>query len=378
MTSPAEPAPASTPAPASDAEPAHPPPPAPKTADNANHDRLFRHAFSLPVVARQFLRKWLPSEMVAQTDWKTLKVCPISGINESLAERREDIVYRIKVAGGEVHFYILVEHQTKIDTFMAQRFLEETVLVWQQDKRDRAEAKARGAKARESKRREDSESAKLPLVVSMLLHPGPGKWGKIRRLADLIEIPPRMKKWARTFMPDCGFIVVELAGLPFEKLADGHLARAILGALQGERLGTMNARKISRLLDEFFADPDQTAVKAIARQLWTYLLRCSELKNQEIGQIVTSTVPTTQKRNFMSTAERLEHEGRLKGLEEGLERGLEQGREQGLAHGELIGRIQVMQEILGKKVSPRNHLIKKSFAELNAHLERLRSEHQSH
>jgi hypothetical protein len=62
-------------------------------AGNGNqHDKIFRHAFSLPVVARQFLRKWLPSEMVAQINWKTLKVNPVSGINEALAERREDIV----------------------------------------------------------------------------------------------------------------------------------------------------------------------------------------------------------------------------------------------------------------------------------------------
>ncbi|MDR1280210.1 MAG: Rpn family recombination-promoting nuclease/putative transposase, partial [Opitutaceae bacterium] len=245
--------------------------PAPKTADNGNHDRLFRHAFSLPVVARQFWGKWLPPEMVAQTDWKTLRVSPVSGINEALAERREDIVYRVKVAGREMHFYILIEHQTKVARFMAQRFLEETVLVWQQDKRDRAGQKGK------ARAQEDCESGKLPLVAPILLHPGPGKWGKIRRLADLIDVPPRMEKWARTFMPDCGFIVVELAGLPFEKLADGHLARAILGALQGERLGVMDIRKISRLLDEFFADPDQAAVKAVAKQLWTYMLRCSEL-----------------------------------------------------------------------------------------------------
>lgn len=327
----------------------------PKTTDNGNqHDKIFRHAFSLPVVARQFLRKWLPSEMVAQINWKTLRVNPVSGINEALAERREDIVYRIKIAGGEVHFYILIEHQTKIDRFMTQRVFEETVLIWQQDTRDRAEARD---KARERR----SESDKLPLVVPMVLHPGPGKWGKIWRLADLINVPPRMEKWARTFMPDCGFIVVELAGLPLEKLADGHLARAILGALQGERLGMMDIRKISRLIDELFSDPDQAAAKAIAKQLWTYILRCSELKNHEIRQIVTANVPIEQQKAFMSTAERLKHEG----IQEGIERG------------ELIGRIQVMQEILGRKVTPRKNLIGKPLAQLNALLERLRSEHQS-
>ncbi|MDR1279660.1 MAG: Rpn family recombination-promoting nuclease/putative transposase [Opitutaceae bacterium] len=343
-------------------------PPAPKTAGTGNqHDRIFRHAFSLPVVARQFLRKWLPGEMVEQINWKTLRVNPVSGINEALAERREDIVYRLNVAGGEVHFYILIEHQTKIDRFMAQRVFEETGLVWQQDTRDCAEAK--GKAQTKTSQQQGCDAGKLPLVVPMVLHPGPGKWGKIWRLADLINVPPRMEKWARTFMPDCGFIVVELAGLPLEKLADGHLARAILGALQGERLGMMNIRKISRLIDELFADPDQAAAKAVARQLWTYMLRCSELKNQEVGKIVAAHVPTEHRKTFMSTAERLKHEGIQEGIERGLERGLERG--------ELIGRIQVMQEILGRKVTSRKNLVGKPLATLNTLLERLRSEHQS-
>jgi hypothetical protein len=323
-------------------------------------------------VARQFLKKWLPPGMVAQTDWKTLKVNPVSGINEALAERREDIVYRINVAGGgEVHFYILIEHQTKIDNFMAQRVFEETALVWQQDTRDNAAARRSSSRTRAragtaaTRREGRGESDKLPLVVPMVLHPGPGKWGKVRRLADLINVPPRMEKWARTFMPDCGFIVVELAGLPLEKLADGHLARAILGALQGERLGLMDIRKISHLIDELFADSDQMAAKAIAKQLWTYILRCSELKNREIGQIVAAHVPIEHKKIFMSTAERLKHEGILEGLERGIERG------------ELIGRIQVMQEILGEKMTPRKNLIGKPLAQLNTLLAYLRAEHHS-
>jgi hypothetical protein len=294
----------------------------PKAAGNGSqHDKIFRHAFSLPVVARQFLKKWLPDEMVAQINWKTLRVSPVSGINEALAERREDIVYRISIDGCDVHFYVLIEHQTKITRFMAQRFLEETVLVWQQDTRDSAEAKGRTKtktqREAQERRKEGHEPGKLPLVVPILLHPGPGKWGKVWRLADLINVPPRMEKWARTFMPDCGFIVVELAGLPLEKLADGHLARAILGSLQGERLGMMDIRKISRLIDELFTDPNQAAAKAVANQLWTYLLRCSELKNPEIGKIVAAHVPTEHRKAFMSTAERLEHEGRMKGRAEG-------------------------------------------------------------
>jgi hypothetical protein len=61
-------------------------------------DSLFRGAFSNPLVARQFLSAWLPKVFVDLVDWSSLEVRKIAGINEALAERREDVVYRLKAA----------------------------------------------------------------------------------------------------------------------------------------------------------------------------------------------------------------------------------------------------------------------------------------
>ena len=69
-----------------------------------SHDRIFRHAMSLPLVARQFLETWMPKEFLALVEWPTLRVEKISGISEALAERREDLLYRIEVAGKPVCF----------------------------------------------------------------------------------------------------------------------------------------------------------------------------------------------------------------------------------------------------------------------------------
>jgi predicted transposase YdaD len=56
------------------------------------HDSLFREVFSLPLVARQFLTRWLPREFVELVDWSTLRVEKISGVNTALVERQEDFV----------------------------------------------------------------------------------------------------------------------------------------------------------------------------------------------------------------------------------------------------------------------------------------------
>ncbi|MFM8765812.1 MAG: Rpn family recombination-promoting nuclease/putative transposase [Spartobacteria bacterium] len=260
-----------------------------------SHDRLFRHAMSLPLVARQFLETWMPKEFLNLVEWSTLRVEKISGISEPLMERREDILYRIDIAGRAACFYLLFEHQSRPLRIMPLRVFEYTGLIWQNH-------------------RGDIESGRnLPLVIPIVIYPGPGKWSASRRLRDLIETPAQISQWAEGFVPDCGFLVIELAGLPMEKLADGRLARAVLAALQNERAGRMNFAEVQRIVAEIFAEPERREALAIANHLWSYLLHHSELQSREVSEIVNSTIPTEQKENFMSTAETLRQEGRQEG-----------------------------------------------------------------
>jgi predicted transposase YdaD len=268
-----------------------------------SHDRIFRHAMSLPLVARQFLETWMPAAFLPLVDWSSLHVEKISGIDVSLAERREDVLYQIKVAGKPVSFYILFEHQTCPARIMPQRVMEYIGLVWQ------------------SHRREIEAGGMLPLVIPLVIYPGPGKWTAARRLRDLIEIPAEIAEWASEFIPDCGFFLVELSGVQWEKLADGCLARAVMGALQSERTGEMKFKEVRRIVGELFAEPHREDALKIANHLWRYLLHHSELQSREVCEIVESTIPAEQKEKFMSTADILRQEGRQEGEQRGEQRG---------------------------------------------------------
>jgi hypothetical protein len=260
-------------------------------AHTPQHDSLFREVFSLPLVARQFLTRWLPPEFVELVDWSTLRVERISGVNTALVERQEDVVYRVKAGGTPVWFYLLIEHQSRPETVMPLRVLEYTVLVWQEH------------------RRQFGSGRLLPLVVPVVLYPGPGRWTSPRRLRELIDLPAAIRSWAEQFAPDASFLVVELGGLPLEELADGDLGQAVLGALQAERSGNLGFEAVQTLVERLFAEPERQQALAIAQHLWTYLLYHSELQSPEIDQIVTSTIPDEGKEQFMSTAEMLMQKG---------------------------------------------------------------------
>jgi hypothetical protein len=263
------------------------------------NDQLFRHALSIPEVVRQFLSAWLPAEFISLVDWGSLKIEKVSGINESLTERREDLVYSVNVAGAPVCFYILLEHQSAPDRFMPLRVVEYITLIWQNHRRSHG------------KTLHPQGTSNLPLVIPVVLYPGPGKWTTAKRLRDLIEIPESIASWASQFAPDAGFCTVELAGLPLEKLADGATARAVMTALQQERSGLVRFEQVQEIIAEIFSDPQREVAKQVATHLWHYLLHHSELQSQQIQTIISEVVPTPIQTQFMSTADLLKQEGEI-------------------------------------------------------------------
>ena len=273
-----------------------------------SHDPLFRHALSIPAVVRQFLSAWLPKDFLALVDWSSLQIEKIGGINPGLAERREDLVYRVNVADCPICFYILLEHQSTPDPLMPLRVLEYITLVWQNHRNSTKQ----------------TSPLRLPVVIPIVLYPGPGRWQSARRVRDLMEIPPAIREWVDSFSPDCGYCLIELSGLPMERLADGATARAILSALQAQRTGDLQFDAVAAIVAELFADHDQATALQTANHLWTYLLHHSELQNNQIDQIIQEVIPAERKTDFMSTAELLRQEGRQQGRQEGRQGGLQE------------------------------------------------------
>ncbi len=93
-------------------------------------DRLFRAAIAIPLVARQFLSAWWPREFLALVDCETLEIRRITGIDESLTARPEDVIYSIRAAGSQVYFYVLIERQSQPDKLMTFRIVKYTILTW--------------------------------------------------------------------------------------------------------------------------------------------------------------------------------------------------------------------------------------------------------
>src|SRR5271167_4496238 len=84
------------------------------------HDALFKAAFSKPRHARGLLRALVPGALGRRIVWSTLRL--ESGIavgDEDLDEQRMDLVYSARAGTRRVLIYVLAEHQSKVDRWMA-------------------------------------------------------------------------------------------------------------------------------------------------------------------------------------------------------------------------------------------------------------------
>jgi predicted transposase YdaD len=66
------------------------------------HDALFRRTFADPEHALGLLRSMLPPALAAAIDWNSLRLCDGTFVDPSLAERRTDLLYTVKLALHDV------------------------------------------------------------------------------------------------------------------------------------------------------------------------------------------------------------------------------------------------------------------------------------
>jgi predicted transposase/invertase (TIGR01784 family) len=271
------------------------------------HDLLARYVFSHPERAAAELRAILPPRIVEQVDWTSLRGEPVSVVDEELRETENDFLFSARLHSGEpALMYVLLEHQSKVERFMALRmfrYVGRVLDTWQK-KHPRREL--------------------LPAVFSQVLYHGPGgRWTAPQRLEDLFELPKsaeERERWLK-LLPRFEYLLDDLTvereeallarkGPPLAKLAFVILPYGRAEGLE-ERL-----RRWKRLFMEVATERDGVeAVRAVVQYLLTV---GSEEGRQALRDIVRSVLNSHQAEETMRTmAEAWRDEGRAEGEAKG-------------------------------------------------------------
>jgi predicted transposase YdaD len=301
------------------------------------HDLFARYTFGHPERAEAELRAVLPPHVVSEVDWSSLRRESGSVVDPELRETESDLLFTARLrTGRSLLLYVLLEHQSSVDRWMALRMLRYVV------------------RQVEHWRQAHPESSLLPVIIPLVMYHGPeGAWTAPRRVEDLFELPGETeearKNW-RALVPRFEYLLDDLTAEREEALRSrpgpplARLAWLVLRYGRTEEL----ARKLPEwvaLFAQVQSAPEgsEHLVVVIRYLLWTG----DKAVQQATGQVLHSVLDEQRAEELMrSYGEELIERGRQQGLTQGLTQGLARGREEGLAQGVSRGRAEDILRIL--------------------------------
>jgi predicted transposase YdaD len=277
------------------------------------HDKLAKATFSDIPTAVAFLQEHLAPSLANKIEWDSLRIESGSFIDPQFTASESDLLYSARIDKTDIFLYILFEHQSTEDPWIALRLLSYMVRIW------------------EKARRATPPLQKLSAIVPIILAQNSKPWLASPRFSDLIESPPGLASDLAPFTPDFLYRLIELCNIPFDKIFGTPMGILSLRALKAERIG--------ELLDDIVWDEAlMVQLPPFAMEmLLRYILRADIDKDQFLRKIKNITNQSIQ-----SSAMTLEQQFRQEGRQEGHQ----EGRQEGHQEGQIFSKQQAVIEVL--------------------------------
>ncbi|HEX5754120.1 MAG TPA: Rpn family recombination-promoting nuclease/putative transposase [Archangium sp.] len=286
------------------------------------HDLFARYTFGHPERAAAELRAVLPAHIVSEVDWASLRREPVSVVDPELRETESDLLFTARLRTGQpLLLYVLLEHQSSVDSWMALRMLRYVV------------------RQVERWRQEHPRSTRLPVIIPLVMYHGAdGVWTAPRRVEDLFELPDGEEARAqwRALVPRFEYLLDDLTAereVALRARSGPPLARLAWLVLRYGRTGEL-ARKLPEwvaLFAQVYADTGgaEHLVVVIRYLLW---VGKDAAVHAAAKRVLNSVLDEQRAEELMgSWAEEMIERGVQKGLVRGRQEGRAEGLQQGLS-----------------------------------------------
>jgi predicted transposase/invertase (TIGR01784 family) len=278
------------------------------------HDRFFKELLSQRTNIRDFLKYYLPPEIVAEFDLRKIELLNDDFVDEDLKQHLADLLYRVKLKQGDDAFVIvLFEHKSSPEKFVAFQILRYIVRLWER-------FESQGVKA-------------LPPVYPIVFYHGRQRWNIKRNLRALVSIQnnsPLVK-----FVPEFEYYLVDLNTIRDEDLQGAPYLRAGLLLLK-----LIFDQELARRLPDIFQALNSEPEKSLIAHFKTLSRYLSKVKNA----VEPAQFHQAVKKVFYDRGEKLMAEFFQEWIDQGVQKGQQIGLQQGLLQGEKQGRKQGLQQ----------------------------------
>lgn len=261
------------------------------------HDKLFKSGFSKPETAAAFLREQFSPELANRIDWASLRLEGSEFVDSQYRKSETDLLYSAQIDGKAGYLYILFEHQSSPDHWIALRLLRYMVRIW------------------EHVLKYDSKPTRLPAILPVVLAQNAEHWETPTQLRDLINMPDG----AEAFVPDFAFRFIQLADIPFERIPGTASGVLILRTLKANALGDLFADPV---WDELLA---RNALPTF-EMILAYILNARDVDKTKFLKKINIINDTEVRDMGLTLAEQFRLEGKEAGILEGERKGEAFGR----------------------------------------------------
>jgi len=142
---------------------------------NLKHDESYKSVLSNAVNFLHFLKKYIAAPWTADISADDIATVDKSFVTPEYSEIDSDLIYKLKIKGSDVYFYVLVELQSQVDHTMPFRLLRYMVellnYIFKNTENDIRERKG----------------FRLPAIVPIILYNGEDNWTAVRTFREYTE-----------------------------------------------------------------------------------------------------------------------------------------------------------------------------------------------
>ena len=250
------------------------------------HDKIFKKMFGDIDVATDFLKNYLPNEILEITDLESITYEKETHVSKKLQEYFLDILFKTKINGEEAYIYFLFEHKSYNDKKVPIQMLEYIINIWNLK----------------------IKNNKVPIVIPLLIYHDKDKWKVDKNLINMVEGVEKLPKNILKYIPNYEYILYDIPTyFTNEQVKGSELLKFILKIFAYAKKDWEEMKFIVSEA-EFMLNMDFFESFA-----W-YIMTIQNIDVEEFKKVVKDE----RRRDLvMSLAEKLKNEGMEKGIEKG-------------------------------------------------------------
>ena len=277
--------------------------------ENAKHDPYFKAGLKIPEISLPTLKRWIPAHIQKDMDLEQVRYESETLVGERLGRKVVDVLFSVPYKGRKSFIYILIEHQSTVEKWMALRLIL-YVLSILEDLVHKSKGKLEA----------------LPVVFPMVYYNGEAEYHGCLNLCELSEDPEVFKEILTQDMTLINTHQVDEESLKVN--AWFFVFHMLMKNVWDDEIRSVLLDLIPYMLQ---IEQEATGVDFIVKSL-NYVMASARNCDIEVVQEVAEQLQRAGG-DLMTVVEQLLKKGREQGIEQGLEKGLEQGLEQGLEKG---------------------------------------------